>query len=259
MIPLIDGDIIVYTISFVTENINDQEDVAKRTNHYILQILSRVGQEGQYNIFLTGKNNYRKLIYPDYKKSRRMKPKPRWYEFIRQHLIDKWNAITVNNIEADDALSITQRYYNKINKNTTIIASKDKDLLQIPGLHYRIPTKSTFPYTIVEIDETQAFQSLMQQSMMGDSTDDIPGIKGIGIVKSAKLISEVPVNQLFDKIIRKYIEVYGVSGPLIFWINYELVKLLETETEDFKIPPLSKIDIELINKYAEKYERLQKQ
>jgi DNA polymerase-1 len=251
---LIDGDIILYTIAFVTENIHEENDVKKRVNQFILQIMVNVECNGEYLVFLTGRDNYRKDIFPDYKKSRKDKVKPRWYEMIRKHLIDKWNAIVVDNIEADDALSITQLHYNLLHI-PTIIASKDKDLLQIPGKHYRIPTKHTLPFEIVEVTCEEGFKRLMVQSVMGDQTDDIPGIKGIGPIKSEKLLNNVPLYKLFDRIIRKYIEVYGEAGPNLFWMNYELVKLLEVESHNFIVPQFNKIDTTIINKFKEKNEQ----
>lgn len=255
MIPLIDGDIILYTIAYVVENLHDEDEIRRRVNKYTLKILADVKCEGQYLMFLTGKNNYRKEIYPNYKISRKDKPKPRWFEFLRTHLIEKWNAIVVENIEADDALSITHRYYTGNNAIQTIVCSRDKDLLQIPGLHYRIPTKSTLPYEIITVSEEDAFKNLMQQAIMGDATDDIPGIKGIGPVKSEKMMENVTIYKLFDVIIRKYIATYGEAGVGAFWINYELVKLLEYPDKGFIIPPFSTIDTTTINKFKDKYEQ----
>lgn len=257
MIPLIDGDIIVYTMAYVTERF-DEAETAKRVSKYLMKILADVGSDGRYLIFLTGSKNFRYDIFPDYKKSRKHKPKPRHYRFIRDYLVEKWNAVIVNKIEADDALSITQHYFNRIVKdgdvdNTTIICSKDKDLLQIPGYHYKIPINSTIPFEIVKITEEEGWLRLMKQTLMGDKVDDIPGAKGIGDIKSSQLINSVPLFKVMYASMMKYYEINGDAGPGLFWLNFQLVKLLDKQAYGFEIPQICTVGNETITKFKDLY------
>ena len=60
-----------------------------------------------YIAYIKGKNTgFRKQFNPDYK-SLRPKESPKFWEFVKSYLIDKWRAVEVNNIEVDDAICST--------------------------------------------------------------------------------------------------------------------------------------------------------
>ncbi|MCW8983153.1 MAG: hypothetical protein OQK13_03830, partial [Gammaproteobacteria bacterium] len=65
----------------------------------------------------------------------------------------------------------------------SILCSPDKDLDQVPCMHYD-PNKGE----VYVIDEEIADACLYVQILTGDSTDSIPGVKGIGPKKAEKLL-----------------------------------------------------------------------
>src|SRR5712664_3584833 len=67
-----------------------------------------------------------------------------------------------------------------------VICSLDKDLDQIPGKHYN--WRRDEHYFIEPIDGLRLFY---RQLLMGDRTDNIFGVKGIGEVKSARIINDL--------------------------------------------------------------------
>ena len=125
-------------------------------------------------------------------KGNRKAPKPVHYEAVRQHLIDVWGALVFKSVEADDILAIMQKY----TPDDTVICSVDKDLLTIPGKHYHFVNKEMFT-----VSEEEALRNWYMQMLMGDTTDNIPGIKGMGPVKAAKLIDNTPPEEWWDMLV----------------------------------------------------------
>jgi 5'-3' exonuclease len=172
-IALLDGDILVYRIGFSNED--ELEHVALVSmDNYIEEILYGSGCS-EYEVFLTGKNNFRKALYPAYKAHRKA-PRPKHYDALRKHLIDVEGAVVSDGQEADDELGIRQTY-------ETMICSIDKDLKQISGRHYDFVKRV---HSTVTPEEGDHF--LWVQTLTGDATDNIKGIYGIGSAKAEKIL-----------------------------------------------------------------------
>lgn len=116
--------------------------------------------------------------------------------------------------EADDVVAILQN-------DNTFIYSRDKDLKQVPGHHYN-PQKN-----ILEIvTEDKANYQLWIQMLMGDSTDNIPGIEGVGEKSALKILDGVAVNNRLSKVIDAYTAKYGqIEGMDRFAETWMLVKM----------------------------------
>lgn len=164
MNALIDGDIVAYRCSASANE--DPVDIAlERTDALIERILYEVNGS-PFEIWLTGDNNFRKEINPQYKANRKDLVKPQWLEQVRQHLVVGWDARITNGNEADDELGISQSTGN----GDTIICTIDKDLLQVPGEHYNFVTGVR--RTISPLDGLRNFY---YQLIMGDNSDNILG------------------------------------------------------------------------------------
>lgn len=191
---LIDGDILLYRVGFTTEDVS--EDIAKvRMNSYIDEILHN-SFCSDYRIFLTGSGNFRKELYGDYKANRKQE-KPKHYQALKDYLIQYEKAELQEGQEADDALGINQT-------DTTIIASTDKDLNQIPGRHYNFVKDEHY-----EISEEEGLRFLYTQILTGDSTDNIKGIKGIGPKKAEKILEGCKTEEDYK---RAVLEAYRLDG-----------------------------------------------
>lgn len=165
---LLDGDIICYRCAAVTENEN--EDLACwQAGEMIRRILHETNAM-QYRCFLTGSDNFRYSIYPEYKANRKNIPKPKHLQTIREHLVTQWNATVTDGIEADDAMGIAQcSEYD----GTSVIASIDKDMLMIPGHHYNfVKMEHRF------ISPLEGLRNFYLQLILGDKSDNIPGFDG---------------------------------------------------------------------------------
>lgn len=169
MLALIDGDIVAYRCSASAQN--DPEDIAiLRVDIMMREILKDTGSDS-YHVFLTGANNFRYDIFPDYKANRKDKPKPQWLAACRDYLTKSWNAVTSDGCEADDLIGIEATACDDM--MGYIICSIDKDLKQIPGSHYNFVTKER-----VFVTPLDGLKSFYKQLILGDVSDNIPGFDG---------------------------------------------------------------------------------
>jgi len=174
-LALLDGDIICYRIGFTTQDV-DEKIALSRINSYLDNILFDSGAS-DYIVFLTGGNNYRKLIYPDYK-ANRTQEKPKHYELIRTYLMDHEAAVMCEDEEADDVMGYSQT-------EDTIICSIDKDLDQIPGRHFNFVKNKHY-----EITPEEGMAFFYSQLLTGDRVDNIPGLPKVGPAKAKKILGE---------------------------------------------------------------------
>ena len=174
---LIDADILLYRLAFGQKD-KSPEDAVAALDETIYRILERVGAD--YNLFyLTdSESNFRLQVDPNYKAGR--PPKPEHYGVLKHHLIDCWCAEVCMGIEADDALSLENV---NTEEHSSVIVSIDKDLLQVPGIHYNF-VKDEF----IEVSPFLGMYNFYTQVLVGDSVDNIKGCKGIGKKKAAKLL-----------------------------------------------------------------------
>ena len=185
MQALIDGDICCFRCAAVNEEA-DVESALLVLDRQIQEILY-VTDTQEYKIFLTGKDNFRKILYPEYKANRKDKPKPQHLQALRTFLVENWSAVISDGCEADDLLGVNQT-------NETIICSIDKDLLQIAGRHFNW-VKSEF----YDQSEFGGIKHFYLQLLQGDRGDNIPGIDGIGPKKAERFLEGCETEQeLFE-------------------------------------------------------------
>ena len=154
------------------------------------------------------------MIDPEYKANRKGTRKPFHYEALKSYMRSKWKAKLINNIEADDMLGLNQT-------EDTIIASIDKDLLIVSGLHYNMNSME-----ITKVTDEEGDRFFYAQMLMGDKVDNIIGIKGIGKVKAGKLLDATPREEWDDMIETIYEEHFGEGWYQKFVENTQLLWIL---------------------------------
>ena len=105
-------------------------------------------------------------------------PPPHHKDEAKAYMYKKCNAISQPRLEADDLLGLNQT-------TDTVIASVDKDLYMIPGHHYDIVTKQ-----MITMDLLASDQWFLLQLMMGDRTDNIQGLPGVGKKTAETILAE---------------------------------------------------------------------
>ena len=147
-------------------------------------------------IFDSARKNFRNDIYKDYKANRSEAPEdlvPQ-FEYIRKS-VKAFNLPSVEllNYEADDLIATYAKQIVKIGAKVTIISS-DKDLMQLVSDKIRLydPMKSKVlgEKEVIEKFGVKPNQVIDVQSLAGDSSDNIPGVPGIGIKTASELINK---------------------------------------------------------------------
>jgi DNA polymerase-1 len=124
--------------------------------------------------------SFRYGIWPEYKSNRKSEQKtPGWPELVaavkRLAISSGWDVVTLENVEADDALGI-------LAGPDDFMASVDKDLLTVPGRHLRNGE-------LVIQAKTEADRCFFTQTLVGDRSDHYPGCPGIGEKKAETLLA----------------------------------------------------------------------
>jgi len=147
-------------------------------------------------IFDSARKNFRNDIYSEYKANRSEAPEdlaPQ-FEYIRKS-VKAFNlpSIELSNYEADDLIATYTKQIIKVGAKATVISS-DKDLMQLVSDKVRLydPMKSKVlgEKEVVEKFGVKPNQVIDVQSLAGDSSDNIPGVPGIGIKTASELINK---------------------------------------------------------------------
>ena len=147
-------------------------------------------------IFDSARKNFRNDIYSEYKANRSEAPEdlvPQ-FEFIRKS-VKAFNlpSIELINYEADDLIATYAKQIVKAGAKVTVISS-DKDLMQLVSNQVRLydPMKSKVlgEKEVIEKFGVKPNQVIDVQSLAGDSSDNVPGVPGIGIKTASELINK---------------------------------------------------------------------
>jgi len=147
-------------------------------------------------IFDAGRKSFRNDIYPDYK-AHRPDPPP---ELVPQFKLvrDATRAFNIPSIElpgyeADDLIAAYARVARASGLKVTIVSS-DKDLMQLVGdgveMFDPIKLKRIGREEVIEKFGVPPEKVVEVQALAGDSTDNVPGVPGIGLKTAAQLITE---------------------------------------------------------------------
>ena len=147
-------------------------------------------------IFDSARKNFRNEIYSDYKANRAEAPDdlaPQ-FEYIRKS-VEAFNlpSIELLNYEADDLIATYAKKITEAGAKVTVISS-DKDLMQLVSNKVRLfdPMKSKVigEKEVIEKFGVKPDQVIDVQSLAGDSSDNVPGVPGIGIKTASELINK---------------------------------------------------------------------
>ena len=149
-------------------------------------------------VFDAGRMTFRNDIYPDYK-AHRPDPPP---ELVPQFALirEATDALGVarlesDGFEADDLIaSYARAFLAEHPEGEVVVVSSDKDLMQLirPGVSLLDPIKQK-PIGAAEVLEkfgVPPAKVVEVQALAGDSTDNVPGVPGIGVKTAAQLITE---------------------------------------------------------------------
>ncbi|NBX92875.1 MAG: DNA polymerase I [Proteobacteria bacterium] len=196
---IIDGSSYFFRAFFAIQRLTNSKGFPTNAIYGFTNMLIKVLEvEKPENIIIafdTPKPSFRKEIYPEYKANREKPPE----DLVKQipeilKMVDAFNIkrIQLEGAEADDVIGTVAERAVKAGYAVDIITG-DKDLLQLVGpqvtLYDTMKDKRVGPDGVVEKLGVRAEQVVDFLALMGDASDNIPGVNGIGEKTAAELIS----------------------------------------------------------------------
>lgn len=231
---LIDADSLLY----YEMNKDTLEEAMAGLDERVLSILEQCNTS-KYAGFLTHGKCFRYNVDPEYKGNRKKSTRSVLFPSLKEYAIQKWGFTYISELEADDLVS----YHSYTHNEPTIICSPDKDVLgQCVGMHYNYG-KAEFVHTSPE----EALKFLWVQVLMGDSTDNIKGLPGVGI-KTAENWLKDRTKDFESFAIRKYVEKFGmVNGIVEFYKTFNLVYMLKTNDDILRVLDAGYIQLDVLD------------
>ena len=194
-LALIDADSIYFRAAY--SNADNQLELRKIIDRTVRECTAYAFSEPhECRVALKGRGNYRKTMYAPYKGTRPdlAEDLKKALNYGHDYMKEKGDGGEADGMEADDLVCIWAYEAREMNLDF-VVCGIDKDLKQIPGHHYNYNKK------IGEfVDDDKANLNLMLQCLTGDTSDNIPGIKGIGPKKAAKILEGVPMVQRWESV-----------------------------------------------------------
>lgn len=240
MYYLFDGDYLAHRATYMTENAGGSVlDLIECAQGLMTNWMKKAAQRHKdkgtkipilcMSLFRTP--NFRHKIFPQYKESRKLRETPDYLPKIYEAIMDGDVTEQVRSqkgLEADDLMGIYQTYLAK-NKIQSCIVTVDKDLNQIPGLHYDPMHESHSNVT-----PSHAHYLFHRQWLSGDATDCIPGLPGIGEKKAEKLLADVKPCDYEATVIKAYkdrkikFKQCVIQGQLVKILDASLAEISKT-------------------------------
>lgn len=174
-----------------------------------------------YLMAVKGPDNFRDLLYPEYKANRKNKPEKQnhFVSVMRELAVMEELAIASTGREADDLVRIWAEEARRAGQDF-IVCTIDKDLRCIPGKYYKMPMQTSVfssPGKFFTISEKEACRFYYEQLLKGDPTDNIPGVPQVGPVKATKILAPYSTEKEFqEQVVEQYLMAFGEDH----WLDY---------------------------------------
>jgi len=188
-IALIDADIVAYAAAVSNEGYIDWGDtgdsfwtdpqLARELADDFMAAILKESKTTETLIAFSSGRNFRFGVLPTYKHNRKDIAKPALLQEIQKYLKTAYPTVEIPTLEGDDVIGI----YATLEPSKYVICSIDKDLLQIPGVHYnwrkQLKTK---------VNRKDGDLWFYRQVLTGDTTDGYKGCPGIGAKKAVGIL-----------------------------------------------------------------------
>lgn len=202
MLTLIDGNSLLFRAYYGVHSRLTRADGTPTGAVYgffnmILPVLSAASPDDAFVcVFDASRITFRQDIYPEYKMNRSETPA----DLIAQGQMIQSGltaigmpVLCIPNVEADDVIATLARQ-NCTRPNNTRIITSDKDLMQLVSdcvfLYDGMKNREIREPDVFEKFGVAPSQVIDVQSLMGDTSDNVPGVRGIGPKKAAELITQ---------------------------------------------------------------------
>jgi len=202
MLTLIDGNSLLFRAYYGVHSRLTRADGTPTGAVYgffnmILPILASAKPDDAFIcVFDASRITFRQDIYPEYKMNRAATPADliAQGQMIQSGLMSLgMPVLCVPGVEADVVIA-TLAHQNCTSTNATRIITSDKDLMQLVSdcvfLYDGMKNREIHEDAVLEKFGVKPHQVIDVQSLMGDSSDNVPGVPGIGPKKAAELINQ---------------------------------------------------------------------
>jgi len=224
---IIDGNPLIWRAAFSLGT--DDYGIVYGVFKFFKEIAEKVDFDDVIFCWDSGGSRWRKEVLPEYKSSRK-KDDIDLEEVYRQSRTARKllsaqgvSQVQVTGVEADDLISWLSEWISEHLRRRVIVSTADHDLWQLINdkiyIFDSLRKELLGPQSVVEILEVYPHQIADMKAITGDSSDDVPGIKGIGDKIAAKLLRE------YDNIGK----LYDLENKKSLSSKKKTAKLLETE------------------------------
>ena len=193
---------------------------------------------------------FRHEKYKEYKGGRRETPDDLKMQFpVAKKILTAMGIkyLECEGYEADDIIGTISKYCEEDDKYEALIVSSDKDLLQLISDETTVKLLKTKDYIMMDkktFINTYGFEPIKMidlKALMGDASDNIPGVKGIGEKGAIKLLCEYgSIDAIYNNIdnIKGAINNKLVDGKEDAYYSKELVTIYRDVPLDVKFDDL---------------------
>lgn len=198
---VIDGNSLInrafYALPLLSNKDGEYSNAVYGFTNMLLKVINEANPSHIAVAFDYGKKTFRNDLFKDYKGTRKGTPEELKPQFaILKRLLDAMNItyIEKQGVEADDIIGSIAKKFSV----PTIILTGDKDSLQLidDSTEVWLTKKGISEVAVMNRDSffeeygIEPIQMIDLKSLMGDSSDNIPGVKGIGEKTAIGLLKE---------------------------------------------------------------------
>ena len=246
---IIDGNNLMYRAFYalpqMTNFQGEHSNAVFGFTNMLIKIIKEIEPKYIAVTFDVSKKNFRHEKFQEYKGTRKPTPIELKSQFpVVKELLNKMNIAVVEKegLEADDLMGCLSRMFETDN----IIVSADRDAFQLinENTQIRFPKKGISETIDLNLDNIVDYYGVKPEqvvdlkSLMGDSSDNIPGVPGVGEKKAQQLIAEYNsldgVYNSIEKITGKLKE-YLINGKESAYLSHYLARIVTDEKLDYKL------------------------
>ena len=199
---------------------------------------------------------FRHLKYESYKGTRGETPNELISQFPLSRKICEVlgiKCLEIDNYEADDIIGTFAKKVEDDNMEALIVSS-DKDLLQLITDRVKVKLLKTHDYIMMDKEEFQntygvnPINMIDLKALMGDASDNIPGVNGIGEKTAIKLLTEY---QTIDNLYNHINDITGKTKEKLIgdkdnaYLSYELATIYKDVPIDTNLDNIRIKDIDI--------------
>jgi DNA polymerase-1 len=199
---LVDVSSFIFRAFFAIRSLSSRSGEPTNAVYGVAAMLGRLIEEANPKyltiVYDSKEPSFRKEVYPEYKANRSETPDDLIPQFDRiEDLIAKMklHSIRKSSVEADDLIgTLTHRWTEENPKHEVMVVTGDKDLMQLVTKRVKVwDTMKGVVYGPAEVEEkfgVRADQIRDYLALVGDSSDNIPGVPSIGPKGAVDLLKE---------------------------------------------------------------------